>query len=161
MRWKVFKRKSTCNKKWWSDNLSPIFPLFPPKSMLTIIILKLFLILPFPKEKSKSNIVIYRVSRVKKGRNRAADIKGVVTIGIPLPRKKIMERIYIYAMYVYIYISNNETGILGYSNFLVAWRAQLCKILNILACKYWKFWTGHTVWTQGFGNVVYRADVHW
>ena len=72
--------------------------------MLTIIILKLFLIHPFPKEKSKSNIVIYRVSRVKKGRNRAeTDIKGVVTIGIPLPRKKIMERIYICNVRIYIY----------------------------------------------------------
>lgn len=72
--------------------------------MLTIIILKLFLIHPFPKEKSKSNIVIYRVSRVKKGRNRAeTDIKGVVTIGIPLPRKKSWN-VYIYMQCTYIYI---------------------------------------------------------
>lgn len=74
--------------------------------MLTIIILKLFLILPFPKGKSnsESNIVIYRVSRVKKGRNRAeTDIKGVVTIGIPLPRKKSWN-VYIYMQCTYIYI---------------------------------------------------------
>lgn len=61
------------------------------------------------------------LSRVKKGRNRA-DIKGVVTIGIP---KKIIER---GNVRVYTYISNNETGILGYSNFLVAWRTAVQNI---------------------------------
>lgn len=61
------------------------------------------------------------LSRVKKDRNRA-DIKGVVTIGIP---KKIIER---GNVRVYTYISNNETGILGYSNFLVAWRTAVQNI---------------------------------
>lgn len=166
MRWKVFKRKSTCNKEWWSDNLSPIFPLFPSKIYANNNNFKTLLNSSISKRKIELGIEYRHIpgisskERQKQGRNRHQ--RGC-HYRHSVAAKKIMERIYIYAMYVYIYIyiSNNETGILGYSNFLVAWRAQLCKILNILACKYWKFWTGHTVWTQGFGNVVYRADVHW
>lgn len=98
----------------------------PLKSTLTII-LKLVssLILPSKKRKIGLRIELMKrtsyLSRVKKGRNRA-DIKGVVTIGIP---KKIIER---GNVRVYTYISNNETGILGYSNFLVAWRTAVQNI---------------------------------
>lgn len=160
---KVFKLKSSATK---SDD-SIIYPLsFLPKIYANNNNFKTLLNSSISKRKIELGIEYRHIpgisskERQKQGRNRHQ--RGC-HYRHSVAAKKIMERIYIYAMYVYIYIyiSNNETGILGYSNFLVAWRAQLCKILNILACKYWKFWTGHTVWTQGFGNVVYRADVHW
>lgn len=138
---KVFKLKSSATK---SDD-SIIYPLsFLPKIYANNNNFKTLLNSSISKRKIELGIEYRHIpgisskERQKQGRNRHQ--RGC-HYRHSVAAKKIMERIYIYAMYVYIYIyiSNNETGILGYSNFLVAWRAQLCKILNILACKYWKF----------------------
>lgn len=107
MRWKVFKRKSTCNKQWWSDNLSPIFPLFPSKIYVNNNNFKTLLNSSISKRKIELGIEYRHIpgisskERQKQGRNRHQ--RGC-HYRHSVAAKKIMERIYICNVCIYIYI---------------------------------------------------------
>lgn len=136
---KVFKLKSSATK---SDD-SIIYPLsFLPKIYANNNNFKTLLNSSISKRKIELGIE-YRhipgISSKERQKQGSRHQRGCHYRHSVAAKKNHGTYIYICNVRIYIYISNNETGILGYSNFLVAWRAQLCKILNILACKYWKF----------------------